>query len=226
MRNIIAIIPARAGSKGIKNKNLKLLGGKPLIGLAVQHCVKSKLFSKIYLSTDSKKYAKIAKKFGPIEIILRPKKISSSTSTDYQMIDHAIKNININYDFIAHIRPTSPLRKINQLKKAIRVFTRSNFSSLRSVHEMPESSYKTLEIKHGLLKPLKNIRLSLDQLNMPRQGFQKTFHPNGIIDIYRKKFILKNKLLFGRKCMAFVTSYSQEIDTIDDLKYLQSLWKK
>ena len=131
MKNIIAIIPARSGSKGIKNKNLKLLGGKPLLGLAVQQCVKSKLFSKIYLSTDSEKYAKIGKKFGPIEIILRPKKISSNISSDYLMIHHAIKNINIDYDFIAHIRPTSPLRKINQLQKAIRVFKRSNFSSLR-----------------------------------------------------------------------------------------------
>ena len=226
MKNIIAIIPARSGSKGIKNKNLKLLGGKPLIGLAIQQCIKSKLFSKIYLSTDSEKYAKIGKKFGPIEIILRPKKISSNISSDYLMIHHAIKNIDIDYDFIAHIRPTSPMRKINQLQKAIRVFIRSNFSSLRSVHEMPESSYKTLEVKNGVLIPLKNIRLSLDQLNMPRQGFRKTFQPNGIIDIYRKKFILNNKLLFGRKSMAFITPYSQEIDTIDDLKYLQSLWKK
>ena len=139
------------------------------------------------------------------------------------MIHHAIKNINIDYNFIAHIRPTSPLRKISQLKKAVSTFTKSNFSSLRSVHEMQESSYKTLEIKRGLLKPLKNIKLSLDQLNKPRQGFKKTFHPNGIIDIYRKKFILKNKLLFGHKSMAFITPYSQEIDTIEDLKYLQSL---
>ena len=226
MKNIIAIIPARSGSKGIKDKNLKLLGGKPLIGLAVQHCLKSKLFSKTFLSTDSEKYAKIAKKFGPVDVILRPKKISTSTSTDYQMIYHAINNISTNYEFIAHIRPTSPMRKINQLKKAIKIFTKSNYSSLRSVHEMQESSYKTFEIQSGLLKPLKNIKLSLDQLNKPRQGFNKTFCPNGIIDIYRKKFILKNRLLFGQKSMAFITPYSQEIDTIDDLKYLQSLWKK
>ena len=87
MKNIIAIIPARSGSKGIKDKNLKLLGGKPILGLAVQHCLKSKLFSKTFLSTDSEKYAKIAKKFGPVDVILRPKKISTSTSTDYQWLD-------------------------------------------------------------------------------------------------------------------------------------------
>lgn len=226
MKNIIAIIPARSGSKGIKDKNIKKLGDKPLIGWAIYHCVKSKLFSKIYLTTDSKKYASIANKFGSIEIIFRPKKISRSNSTDYQMIEHAISKININYDYIAHIRPTSPLRTISQMRNAIKLFTRSNYSSLRSVHEMSETAYKTLEIKKGMLKPLKNINLSLDKLNGPRQGFNKTYSPNGIIDIYRKNFILKNKLLLGNKSKAFVTTYSKEIDTINDLNYLKKIWKK
>ena len=226
MKNIIAIIPARSGSKGIKDKNIKQLGDKPLIGWAIYHCVKSKLFSKIYLSTDSKKYASIANKFGSIEIIFRPKKISRSNSTDYQMIKHAISKINIKYDYIAHIRPTSPLRTIGQMRNAIKQFNRSNYSSLRSVHEMSETAYKTLEIKKGMLKPLKNINLSLDKLNGPRQGFDKTYSPNGIIDIYKKNFILKNKLLLGNKSKAFITDFSKEIDTIDDLNYLKKIWKK
>ena len=226
MKNIIAIIPARSGSKGVKHKNLKYLGNKPLIGWAIHHCIKSNLFSRIYLSTDSKKYAKIAKTFGKVEIILRPKKISSSRSTDYEMIVHAMKNINIPFDFIAHIRPTSPLRKISQMRKAMKEFTKSNYSSLRSVHEMSETAYKTFEIKNGMLEPLKNLNSSLDDLNMPRQSFNKTYLPNGIIDIYRKKFILKNKLLIGKKSKAFITPFSQEIDTKDDLKYLKKIWKK
>ncbi len=226
MKKIIAIIPARSGSKGIKDKNLKYIYGKPLIGWAIYHCFASKLFSKIYLSTDSKKYGNIAKKFGPVEIIIRPKKISKSNSSDYQMIMHAMKKINSSYDLIAHIRPTSPLRKISQLKNAVKLFRKSNFSSLRSVHEMQETSYKTFEIRKDLLKPLKNIKISLDQLNNPRQSFKKTFSANGIIDIYRKKFILKNKLLLGKKTKAFITPFSQEIDTIDDLKYVRKLWKK
>jgi len=226
MKNIIAIIPARCGSKGIKDKNIKKLGNKPLIGWAIYHCKKSKLFSKIYLSTDSKKYARIAKKFGSIEIIFRPKKISKSNSTDYEMIVHAMSKINIKYDYIAHVRPTSPLRTITQMKNAVKEFTRSNYSSLRTVHEMSETAYKTLEIKKGILKPLKNINLSLDKLNGPRQGFNKTYSPNGIIDIYRKNFILKNKLLFGENVKAFVTPFCQEIDTIDDYKYIKFLCKE
>jgi CMP-N,N'-diacetyllegionaminic acid synthase len=225
-KKIIAIIPARSGSKAIKDKNIKYLGTKPLLGWAVHLCIKSKLFSKVYVSTDSKKYARIAQKFGLVEIILRPKKISLTRSTDYEMISHAMKKININYDYIAHIRPTSPLRTLKQIKKAIDDFTKSNYSSLRSVHENSETAYKTVEIKNSILKPLKNLKLSLDQINAPRQGFEKTYSPNGIIDIYRKKFILKNKLLFGKKSKAFITPLSQEIDTIDDFKYLKNVWKK
>jgi CMP-N,N'-diacetyllegionaminic acid synthase len=226
MKNIIALIPARSGSKGIKNKNIKQLKKKPLIGLAIEQCFKSKLFSKIYVSTDSIRYAEIAKKHGSVDIIMRPKKISNDKSTDYEMVDHAIKNITSKYDFIAHIRPTSPLRKVEHLKKAIKIFINSNYDSLRSVHEMQESSYKTFEMKNGFLKPLNNINLSIDQLNAPRQNFAKTFFPNGIIDIYRKNFILRNKLLFGKNVKAFVTPFCQEVDTIEDFKYIKFLWKE
>ena len=226
MKNIIALIPARSGSKGIKDKNIKHLGKKPLIGLAIDQCFRSKVFSKIYVSTDSIKYAKISKKYGPVEIIMRPKKISNDKSTDYEMVKHAIKNISSKYDFIAHIRPTSPLRKAEHLRKAFKDFIKSNYDSLRSVHEMQETSYKTFEVKNGILKPLKNVDISIDQLNAPRQNFAKTFFPNGIIDIYRKNFILKNKLLFGRRVKAFITPFCQEIDTIEDYKYIKFLWKK
>ncbi len=226
MKNIIALIPARSGSKGIKNKNIKHLGNKPLIGLAIEQCFKSNVFSKVYVSTDSKKYAAISKKYGPVEIIMRPKKISDDNSSDYEMVKHAIKNIIFKYDFIAHIRPTSPLRKTEHLKKAANIFIKSNYDSLRSVHEMQETSYKTFELKNGFLKPLKNLKMSIDELNAPRQNFEKTFFPNGIIDIYRKNYVLKNKSLFGEKAKAFITPFCQEIDTIEDYKYIKFLWKK
>ncbi len=223
---IIAVIPARSGSKSIKDKNIKILAGKPLIAYSIEQCFKSKLFSKVYISTDSEKYAKISKKFGDVEILFRPKKISNDNSTDYQMIKHLINNTDNNFEFIAHIRPTSPQREIEVLKKATKSFIKSNFSSLRSVHEMSETSYKSVEIINGQIKPLKKLRLNIEDINKPRQHFPKTYFPNGIIDIYRKKVIIKEKQLFGKKVKAFLTSYSQEIDVIEDFKYLKYLWKK
>ena len=226
-KKIIAIIPARSGSKSLRNKNIKKLVKKPLLAWSIETCLKSKLISKIFLSTDSKKYAKIAKSFGPIEILLRPKIICGDLSTDYQMILHAIKNIKYDYDYIAHIRPTTPIRKISDIDLAIKKFVNSKYASLRSVHEMSETSYKTLEINNkGLLKSLKNLNFSIDELNKPRQKFNKTYVPNGVIDIYNKNFVIKNKILFGNNVKAFKTSYAHEIDSKEDFNYIEYLCKK
>ena len=223
---VIAIIPARSGSKSVKNKNIKLLAGKPLIAWSIQSCLKSKLISKIYVSTDSLKYASIAKKFGLVDILYRSKRLSSDHSTDYEMIAHAINNIDFDYELIAHIRPTTPLRKTSDLDDAIKTFIKSNCNSLRSVHQMSESSYKSVEINNGILRPLKNLKLNIDDINLPRQAFNKTYTPNGVIDIYRKKFVINNKLLFGKKVKAYETSYSPEIDDIEDFKYIEYLCHK
>ena len=222
----IAVIPARSGSKSIKDKNIKPINGKPLIAYSIIQCFKSNIFEKVYISTDSEKYAKIAKKYGPVEIIYRPKNITKDFSTDYQMIRNLMKNININYEFIAHIRPTSPQRSINDIKLATKQFKNSGFSSLRSVHEMSESSYKSVEIKNGRIITLKKLKLDIETINKPRQKFPKTYSPNGVIDIYRKKVILKENKLYGKKVKAFITEFSQEIDSTNDLKYLQYLWRK
>mgnify|MGYP001161091055 CR=1 FL=1 len=225
MKNLIlAVILARSGSKGIKNKNIKILNGKPLIAWSIATCLKSKRINKIVVSTDSKKYAKIAKSFGAHEIILRPKKFSKDLSTDYDAILHLIKNFKkFDYEIIAHIRPTTPNRDVKDVDRAIQFFEKSNFSSLRSVHEMPETAYKSLELNSkNFLKPLKNIKQNLDQLNRPRQYFKKTYTPNGVIDIYRKNFILKNKKLFGKKVLGFKTKFAHEIDTLDQFKFINN----
>jgi len=220
---VLAVILARSGSKGIKDKNIQQINGKPLIAWSIETCLKSNKIHKIIVSTDSKKYARIAKKYGAHETIIRPKKISKSLSTDYEAIIHLIKHYKkINYTFIAHIRPTTPDRKVRDIDKAIKIFKKSKFSSLRSVHEMTETAYKSLELdKKNCLKPLKNISLNLDQINKPRQFFKKTYTPNGVIDIYRKNFILKNKRLFGKKVLGYKTAFTNEIDTIEQLNYMR-----
>jgi CMP-N,N'-diacetyllegionaminic acid synthase len=225
---VIAIIPARSQSKGVKNKNIKNLAGLPLLAWSIRTCLKSKFIKKIVVSTDSKKYAKIAKKYGANEIIIRPKKISTDRSTDYDVVYHVISYLkNINCEYIAYIRPTTPQRNINDIDKAIKIFSLSKHDSLRSVHEMPETSYKSFEIfKKDKLKSIANLKFSLDDLNKPRQLFKKTYAGNGVIDIFRRKFILKNKKLFGKKVMPYITAYTEEIDSLSQFKYINFLLKK
>ena len=220
-KKVIALIPARSGSKGIKDKNIKQLNGIPLIGWSIKDCKKSKLIKKIIVSTDSKKYEKIAYNFGADKVIIRPKGISKDHSTDYEFIMHAINNINFDYEYIAHIRPTTPLRKKGLLDQAIQIFKKESYTSLRSVHEMSETAYKTFEIKEKKLFPLKTINQSFEILNNPRQVFPKTYMANGLIDIYRKSYILKKKKLFGSKVRAFITPHTFEIDNLEDFNIIK-----
>ena len=224
---ILAFIPARSGSKSIKDKNIRKLNNKPLLAWSIETCKKSKYLKDIIVSTDSKKYAKIAKKFGVEKVVLRPKKISGDKSTDLQAILHLMKTIkNFDYSFIAHIRPTTPLRDVNEIDKAIKFFLNCDFSSLRSVHEMPESAYKTYEIKKKNLLQSIGRNKKIDFHSVPRQKINKTYAANGVIDIYRTSNILKKKNLFGNKIYAFKTKFTYEVDSIHELKILSTIMKK
>ncbi len=226
-KKIIALIPARSGSKAVIDKNIKKLAGKPLIAWSIEKCKRSKFIDKIFVSTDSIIYSKIALKYGADEVILRPKKISGDYSTDYEWINHAISCIkNLDYDIIAHIRPTTPTRKLEDLDGAINRFIKSRYNSLRTIHEMPETAYKAFEVKKKFLAPLKNIKIDVNKLNNSRQLFPKTYVANGIVDLYRKKFILKNKKLYSKQVLAYITSITPEIDSLDEFKYINYLLKK
>lgn len=222
-KKVIAIIPARSGSKSIKDKNIVNLRGKPLIAWSIEQCLKSKKIDDVYLSTDSKKYANIAKKFGLKKIIYRPKSISKDNSTDYEFIKHFIENVSTNHGIIAHIRTTTPLRNVNFLDKIINFFVKNKkYSSLRAIHENPETAYKSFELKNKFLKPLKGVSKTMDQLNSPRQNFAKTYSANGYIDLYRKQFVINKKKLFGNNVMGYVTPFTMEIDSKDELKIINS----
>ena len=226
-KKIVAIIPARSGSKGLRNKNIKLLGGHPLLAWSIIICKKTKLIDYVLVSTNSKKYARIATKYNAQVPFLRPANISRDFSTDYEFINHALNKLSkfkINPEIIVHIRPTTPLRDPKQIDKAIKHFikNKSRVSALRSVHEMSETAYKSFETSDKkLLKPiLKKIKF-LDKVNLPRQKFKKTYVANGIIDIYSVPFIKKNKMLLGSKVIPFITSPTTDVDNINDFKYLE-----
>jgi CMP-N-acetylneuraminic acid synthetase len=223
-KKIFCLIPARSGSKSIKNKNIIKICNRPLLAWPIIIAKKSKFIKKIVVSTDSKKYGKIAKSYGADDILLRPKYLSKDNSTDFEWVSHAIKEIK-DVDIIVNLRPTTPIRNIKVIDSAIELFLNLKLKSLRSVHEMAESSYKTFEIKKNILKPLKNLNLDLNKLNNPRQGFNKTFQANGVIDIYDCNFVTKSKKLFHKKTYAYKTDFAVELDSKQELDYIKFLLK-
>ena len=223
---IISFIPARSGSKGIKDKNLTKLNNKAIIHWAIETSLKSKLIEQTFFSSNSSKYIKLAKKYSSIFLIKRSPKLSKDFSIDYDVIKDFLKflhNINIFPDIIVHLRPTTPIRDAKVVDEAIRFFLKNKkYSSLRSVHKMSETAYKSLKIsKNGNLVPSIGNYKSLDQINLSRQLYPETYQANGYVDIYRVKNFLKNRSLLGKNSFPFITGFQAELDTPEDLKFLK-----
>jgi len=220
---IFALVTARSGSKGVREKNIKNLGGHALLDWSIKSCLKAQSISQVYLSTDSEDYANIGKECGAVVPFLRPKELASDTANDLDVIKHFLSVIDQKPEALLHIRPTTPLRDPSILDKAIEVFfsKKNELTSLRSVHEMSESAYKSFEVNDkGFLSTIGSIE-SGDKANLPRQTFPKTYVANGYVDVLDPNYILKENKLHGDKILAFQTPVVTEVDSIEDLEYLE-----
>lgn len=157
MAYVVAVIPARAGSKGVIDKNIKLLAGNPLIAYSIAAARSANNIDRIIVSTDSEEYASIAREYGAEIPFLRPDVISGDTSTDYDFIKHVLDwmqdNESLQPDYLVHLRPTTPLRNPAYIEEAVERIRNDEYcTALRSVHEMSETAYKTVEVDRGYLK--------------------------------------------------------------------------
>ena len=226
---IYAIIPARKGSKGIKDKNIIKINNKPLIQYSIDVAQNSKFIDKIIVSSDSKKYLKIASLNSDIIQHLRPKNISLDNSNDIEFFLHCIKflkksKINLP-DLFIHLRPTTPLRDVNIVDKAIKIMVNAKNSSLRSVHETSSSVYKYFEIKKNKLVTIFDNDNNIEKSNFNRQSFHKTYAPNGYVDIIKIKHIMKYEQLHGSNVYPYITEQVIELDSHYDLDLLKAKMK-
>ncbi len=226
MPTIFALIPARAGSKGVPHKNIRKLGEHPLIEWSIAACNKATSISRTIVSTDSMEYAQISKAMGAEVPFLRPTEFSGDRSTDYDFIKHALDWFAVNDyepDYIVHIRPTTPYRASKIIDCAVETFiSNPNATSLRSVHPMSESAYKTFEISPGgQLKLIASDSTALDTANNARQDFPLTYVANGYVDVLSTRFIRKAQLIHGNHVIPFITPVVREVDTEDDFAYLE-----
>jgi len=221
--NIITIIPARKGSKSIKNKNIINYKGKPLIYHSIKTALKSKLINTVVVSTDSKKYQSMVIKFGASAPFLRPNKYSNDNSSDRDFIIHASKFLisKNNYpDLIVLLRPTTPNRDIKIVNKGIKLFIKNfkKYDSMRSVSKFNQPPQKLFMIKNKTLKGFFDKVLKGEYHSHPRQKYTKTYLPNGYIDILKPSFFLNNKNKLWGKIQPFLTNETLDIDTQSDLK--------
>ena len=227
MNKVFAIIPARSGSKGVKDKNIKSLHEHSLLEWSINAAKRSQLIDRVFISTDSFEYAQIGKEHGAEVPFLRPDSISGDTSSDLDFTIHAIEEfhkMDLEPDYLVHIRPTTPIRDPDIIDAAISLFQNNKqFNSLRSVHKMAESSYKTLEIQDGYLTPLALFGETETDSNAPRQSFPDTYQANGYVDVLDTKFIMEYQEIHGKKILPFITDTAYEVDSIEDFDYLEFL---
>ena len=222
--HIIALIPARSGSKGIPNKNIKLYKGLPLMVHSINIAKECKFINEVYVSTDSEEYQNIAIQNGAKVCELRSIEISNDLSPDIDTFKHFLKwrsNNNLQIpDIIIHLRPTYPNRTLELLNNCIISFLSKyeNYHSLRTVVKIKNSPYKMYYIDRNKLIPfiLDDDRF-LEPYNQARQNFKTTYLHNGCIDIVKTEIILKYNLLSGHNILPYIMD-ENEIDDIDEIK--------
>ena len=223
--NIVGIIPARGGSKGIPNKNIIDICGHPLISWSINQSISANLITSTWVTSDDKKILDISRQYGA-NTIKRPKSISSDNCSSESAWIHALEHINsigIKPDLVVGIQCTSPIRESNDLDQAINYFLKNKYDSLLSTVQVED--YFTWELnKDSIALPLNHDV----NKRKPRQKIKKTFLENGSFYIFKPDLIKKSRnRLIGKIGMYMMAQHKAfQIDNREDIKICSAIIKE
>ena len=228
-KNILCVVPARGGSKGIKLKNIYKVNGKELILYTLDFIKKVKIFADVVISTDHLKIKNVCEKNKFPVPFLRPKKLAGDKISDISVLTHSLnraeKIYNKKYETIVMLQPTSPIRNPKDLIEGLKKFYKFQHDSLWSV--------SVVEKKYHPFKQLVINKNKLSYFNkkgekiIARQQLDETFFRNGVFYILSRDCILKNKKILGKKPGYFnITGDFFNIDSLSDIKLFSSSIKK
>ena len=215
---ILALIPARGGSKGIKKKNIKLLFGKPLIAWTIDQAKKSEYLNKIIVTTEDEEIGEISRSWGA-DIIKRPKELAKDESPTIDAIFHTLevlKSENYNPDIIILLQPTSPLRTTKDIDNAMELFLNTNCESVVSVCELKHSPYWCFEIEKGYLKSL----FGDEYLRRRRQDLENVYMPNGAMYISTPENLRKYKGFYCLRTIPYIMPPERGIDIDNEVDFM------
>jgi N-acylneuraminate cytidylyltransferase len=227
---VLAIIPARGGSKGIPRKNIRLFSGFPLIAYSIAAGTQADLVTRVILSTDDLEIADVARQFGAEVPFMRPQELAQDDTLDYPVFLHALQWLaeheDYHPDLVVQLRPTSPLRPVGLVDQAIRkMLENPGADSLRGVVPAGENPYKMWHIdEQGHMVPILQV-MGLDEAyNAPRQQLPKAYWQTGHIDVIRPRVILEDGLMSGKTILPLliVPQYKVDIDTLGDWKQAEN----
>lgn len=228
MKKVLAIIPARSGSKSVKHKNIRLMNNKPMLAYSIEHALKSERINRVIVSTDSKEYAQIAVKYGAEAPFIRPTELSQDYSLDIEVFKHALSFLsNEDYfpDIIVHLRPTFPIRNVEDIDKMVDMMLKDkSIDSIRCIVPAKEIPHKMwyLEGDHDLRPILNDIP---EGYNCPRQKLPKVYYQNACIDVIHPRAILQYSSMTGKKIKGYVMNQNFDIDTEEEFLIAENYLK-
>lgn len=219
MKNI-AIIPARSGSKGLKDKNIKLLNGKPMMAYTIEAAINSGEFECVHVSTDSLEYAQIAQKYGADVPFFRSEHLATDVASSWDVVFEVLekyRELGEEFDTFTLLQPTSPLRTMRDINKAYELYKAKTANAIVSVCETEHSP---------LFCNTLNDDLKLDDfidkkyLGIPRQQLPAYFRLNGAIYISDIQYFYTHKDIYHEKCYAYIMDQKSSVDIDSDIDFI------
>ena len=231
-KDILAIIPARSGSKSVIDKNIRLIDGKPMLAYSIEHALKSKYIGRVIVSTDSEKYADIAREYGAEVPFLRPAEYATDTALDVDVFKHALNFLKDTEEYIpklvVQLRPTYPIRNVDDIDAMIEYMLENPaYDAIRCVAPAKEIPYKMWLLDEEtdvnsnsgrIVRATPLINSIPECYNMPRQQLPKAYYQNACIDIMRSEVVLEKNSMTGENIAAYVMQQNFDIDTEEEFR--------
>jgi CMP-N,N'-diacetyllegionaminic acid synthase len=219
---VLAVIPARGGSKGLPRKNVLHLAGHPLIAYSIKAAHDAKAITRTIVSTDAQYIRDVAKKYNAELPFERPAELAGDLTTDLEVFKHLLQwletNENYKPDLVIQLRPTSPIRPVGLIDLCVSKLLESQADSLRVVTKSPITPYKmwVVESENKSMIPLLTLTEIDEPFNQPRQSLPETYWQIGCLDVIRPDVILKKNSMSGKNILPYILPYKLAVD-IDDL---------
>ena len=220
--NILAIIPARSGSKSVIDKNIRMMGGKPMLAHSIGHALQSRYINRVIVSTDSERYAAIAREYGAEIPFLRPAEYATDTALDIEVFRHALSFLkekeNYDADIVVQLRPTYPIRNVDDIDRMIQLLIdHPEADSVRTIAPAKEIAYKMWRWQEdGTIIPL--LTDIPEAYNMPRQQLPVIYYQNACIDVTRGLVVLKKNSMTGDRILGYQMDQNYDIDTEEEFE--------
>jgi N-acylneuraminate cytidylyltransferase len=230
---VLALIPARGGSKGVPRKNIMLVAGKPLIAYSILQAKRSRRIHRVIVSTDDAEIAEVSRRWGAETPFLRPVEFAQDLSPDIDVFRHALHWLRDHEqyipDLVVHLRPSGPVRRVELIDEAVDLLAaHPEADAVRSVRCALQSPYKMWRItEHGYLEPLLRLPGTPDCQSLPRQMLPVVYWQSGYVDVIRPRAVLEKNSMWGNCALPFVVEEEHfEIDYPENVPHVEEALRR